>query len=75
MHYVALMLHPESSLGRSADLLHDRSAAQSLWQPSPRLRVGLQGDVAELAILLHGLERHPIGEDHAASPEIRTHID
>ena len=78
---VALVLHPESPVGRAADLLHDRSASRARRQSGAtgwlvvRQRRTRQRHVAELAILLHGLQRSSIDEHHAASPEVRPHVD
>ena len=51
-----------------------RAGSPLLGRPG-RLRRARQGHVAELAILLHGLEGPPVDEDHSAPPEVRAHVD
>jgi hypothetical protein len=71
VHDVALVFDPEPAVRRAADFLQDGTATRARRQPGARRRLtrrlwrALQRHIAELAILLDGLEWLSVDEDHS----------
>src|SRR5678815_246096 len=80
MNDIARVFHPESRIGRTADFLHNRSAACARWETAPRRRlIGwrhlVQWHIPEFAVLLDRFQRFSVNEDQSSSAEIRPHVD
>jgi hypothetical protein len=71
VHHVALVFDPEPAVRRTADFLQDGFSARARRQPRAWRRLtrsrwrALQRHIAELAILLDGLEWLSVDEDHS----------
>src|SRR4030095_2527859 len=79
MNDIALVFYPESTIGRTTDFLHDRSAACARWVTVERRRlVGrrqlLEWHIAEFAVLLDRFQRLSVDEDQSSAAEHRPHV-